>query len=195
MHLIVFFHCSTMNVSILISISLFSMNVWCPYRQLIPTFRRILAIYQLISGSSTFLPQSGPDVVQQTGSYSEALKAVFAHSITTSLYTQTHTNSLMLWVSKKKCTTFYVGNTNDMVKIVHFCVFRFGWNPQNPLWNKSEVSEPKYQLKCHLIRLWMWADSVFSCLQDQLMHYSDCRWSSFLQTLVSYMRSTQGQWL
>lgn len=39
-----------------------------------------------LSGSSTFLPQSGPDVMGQAGSYSETVKPVFAHNIGTSLY-------------------------------------------------------------------------------------------------------------
>lgn len=50
-------------------------------------FRQISANISIyLSGSSTFLPQSGPDVIGQADSYSEPVKPGFAHNITTSLY-------------------------------------------------------------------------------------------------------------
>lgn len=50
----------------------------------------------------------------------------------------------------------------DIVKIMLF-LFRFGWNPQNSLWNKSGVSELKYELKFLSLKIYLCVDDVFSC--------------------------------
>lgn len=70
---------------------------------------------------------------------------------------------------------------------------RFGLNPQNLLWNKSEVSELKYYYE-HSVSddIQWWFFHVFQDLQTQC---SDWQWNSFPQTLVSSKKSTPGECL
>lgn len=90
-----------------------------------------------LSGLHTFLPQSGPDVMWQADSCTETVKATFAHIIVVSLYCHIH---------RTTSTADFIEHSAKLWRWYNFFPLRFGWNPQNWSWNKSEVSKLKYSL-------------------------------------------------
>lgn len=170
--------------------------------KLIEGFRQISADTNC-SGSRTFLPQSGPDVIWQADSCTETVKGNICpqHCYITVLSSKTLTQHTVIMYGeslKPELTSSQMlwKSSNKIVQMMRFFSLQVWLEPTKPVVKQVRSKSEIWAEYWHLMKMCVCALMVCShVFQDQQIHCLDWQWNSSLQTPVSCRRSTRGQWL